>query len=279
MVERDNEELTSRILEVTMAQRQDLGNLDLHVAQLSRRVLMASLVAYSLFAALCVAGALLAVRAARQRALRAEERARAARREFERRLEKVQAEAAKERKERAERRKRLLFYLNAFVRGEVRRALELEARAQESVADELDEALVAFVSRKLHERAARAALADGLAAFFGGRLKKALKLFEQGIQYATPGPLALKLRYYAGLCAYKQGDFPAAARHLGRVAASGDGESLMDDVALFRLGHANELLKHTSAARKFYRLLLDRYPKSPLVPVARAKLRSLPSGP
>ncbi len=53
----------------------------------------------------------------------------------------------------------------------------------------------------------------------------------------------------------------------------------MDDVALFRLGHANELLKHSSAARKFYRLLVDRYPKSPLAPVAKAKMRSLPSGP
>ena len=219
MPERDHEELSSRILEVTLAQRRDLQSLDIHVTQLGRRVLLASVTAYLVFSALCVVGAVLAVRAVGQKARWEQERARAVRKKLEHRLEALEAQDAKARAARQARRKHLLFFLNAFARGEVDKALELEARAQEAVADELDEALVAFVSRSLHERAARAALADGLAAFFGGRLKRAAKLFERGIRYAGQGRLALEIEYYAGLCAYKLGDFSAAARHLGRVAA------------------------------------------------------------
>ena len=187
----------------------------------------------------------------------------------------MKKERADEQKKASQRASLLTKLLDLYRRGEDQNALELLPKAESAATTPLEHAVVTEVSERLNRRAALRALASGIADCQRDKTKEALKHLLQALKYAPKGPIALQAHYYAGLCYHKRQDYRKAAMHLGSVATDPAGEDILDDAGLFRLGHAHDLLKQSQAARKYYGLLLERYPKSAFAPVAKAKLRQL----
>ncbi len=271
----DDSKKLDQVLELERAQREDLKLLDHHLVSLNKRILGANIIGFVLFALLCATAAYLVASTADKRAERRRKADVDQLVRLRRTLKQWKTEQSKTREESSARTTLLTKLMDLYHRGENEKALELLPKAEAAAHSALEHAVVAEVSRNLNRKAALAALARGISDYQRDKPKDAIKHLLQALKYAPHGSIALQAHYYAGLSYHKRQDYRKAAQHLGALATDPAGEDILDDAGLFRLGHAHDLLKQSQAARKYYGLLIERYPKSVFAPVARAKLRQL----
>ncbi len=264
-----------QILELERAQREDLKIVDQHIVQMDRRLLGANIVGFVLFALLSGLAAYLWVSAATKHC---ERRQKADAKRIKRMrlvLEQWKKDKAKKQKAEAERATLLAKLMGLYHKGEDEKALNLLPKADAAATTPLERTILNQITIGLNRRAALRSLARGISEYQKDKTKEATKHLLQVLKYCPTGPIALQAHYYAGLCYHKRQDYRKAALHLGAVATAPGGEDILDDTGLFRLGHSHDLLKQSQAAKKYYSLLLEKYPKSPFAPVAKTKLRQL----
>jgi len=262
-----------QIVDVQRTQRDDLRLLGEHVVRLGNRILAASIVSFVLFAAFCTVAAYLWVRTTTKHF--SHDLARATK-QSERLQRQIDAAAARQRRREAESRKnseRIANYFELFVSGQTDKALAMQTDAVKRGHGPLRRVVVDFVSRGLRLRSAQQEYAHGLAEIEENHNKSATKHLLSALRYAPTGPLAGKIHYRLRGTYYKTSHFRDAAEHFEAVTRQDP--AALDDSGLFRLAHAHDLLKEGPAARRYYNLLLKRFPRSEYASIVKGKLRQL----
>jgi tol-pal system protein YbgF len=113
-----------------------------------------------------------------------------------------------------------------------------------------------------------------LGQFRAGKFKEAQAAFEGFIAAHPQATLLPNATYWLGSSLYQQKQFGKAAETFGRVAATWPADAKAPDALL---AQANALLeaKDEKAAVKVLEALVEKYPTSPAVETARARLKTL----
>ncbi len=265
----------SMILQHAETQREDLKLVDMHLERLSKRVLLGSIVAYFVFAALCIVAAYLWVDistgrdSARMEAL-------------ERTLNISQEELAETRKRidennvaARERSEKIAIFFDWFLGGEHEKIIKEGRQIADIAQTPLERLVVNHINDDARKHAGFQAYAEGVYAYNSGELDEAIKSLTKAIKYEGTGPYIPALLYYLGSAHYKKADYRQATIHLEAMLQADEKKKFRDDHALFRLGHAHELLKRTAQAKVHYTNLLKSFPKSQYAGLVRSKLQQM----
>jgi len=120
------------------------------------------------------------------------------------------------------------------------------------------------------ERAYSAAYSDIAA----GRYDLARDAFREYLRYYPDTEVSDNAQYWIGECLYARGDFPGAIAEFKRVVENyPKGDKV--PAAIFKTGVSQARLKQEDDARKSFRLVIQRYPKSPEASLAKERLAGL----
>lgn len=113
-----------------------------------------------------------------------------------------------------------------------------------------------------------------LGLFRAGKFKEAQAAFEGFVAAHPQAALLPNATYWLGSSLYQQKQFGKAAETFGRVAATWPADAKAPDALL---AQANALVeaKDEKAAVKVLEVLVEKYPTSPAVETARARLKAL----
>lgn len=272
---KSSEKEISRILQYAETQREDLKMVDMHLERLSKRVLLGSIVAYLVFAALCITASYLWVDIATGR-----HSARTA--ALERTLSLSEKELAETRKRMEEnnaaagdRSEKIAIFFEWFLEGDFEKIHKEGRKIADIAQTPLERLVVGHINNEAKKHASFHAYAQGVHEFNSGEIDNAIENLTRAIKYDGTGPHISALLYYLGSAQYKKGNYRQATVHLEAMLKSDDKNRFLDDHALFRLGHAHELLKQTAQARNHYNRLLKVFPKSQYVGLVRSKLQHM----
>jgi len=107
-----------------------------------------------------------------------------------------------------------------------------------------------------------------------GRYDLARDAFRLYLKHYPDTEVSDNAQYWIGECLYATGDFQGAIAEFKRVAeVYPKGDKV--PAALFKAGVSQARLKHNEEAKKSFRLVIQRYPKSPEAALAKERLAQL----
>jgi TolA-binding protein len=257
------------------AQREELKMVDAHLEKLSRWVLLGTVVAYVLFAVLCATAAYFWVDLASGQQ---KSELRAVKRKLEvteRELDRLRKQEEKRLAEARARSERIAKHFQMYLGGNYEKVFIAHQKLSNRATTPLERLVVRHVHKEAQRHASFEAYTKGVAAYNEGKTKKALQHLQRAFKYDRTGPHLPGLRYYLGLAYYKLSQYRKATKHLEALVRSKHGKEILDAHGMFRLGHAHEMLKQDSMAKRYYNRLLKQFPKSQYTSIVKAKLRQL----
>lgn len=166
--------------------------------------------------------------------------------------------------------------LDQFARDATARTSELESQLsnlKRGISFEPPPAPAAAGTRTAVTGDARETYSQGLELFRSGRYEDASAAFQSALDEGIEPTLQDNCNYWLGECAYGSKNYRAAIDHFSKVFTFKISEK-KDDAQLM-LANCYLALRDTAGARTEYEALLKKFPASPYVAKARAKLEKL----
>lgn len=253
----------------------ELQAVDAHLLRLSRWVIAGMVIAYLLFAALCITAAYLWVdltTGQQKSQLKAVERKL---RVTDNELARLRKKTKKTSADAHTRSERIAKYFQLYLSGDFEKIFNEHQKLANQAATPLEKLVTRHVQSEAKRHASFHAYCQGVAAYNQGKTKKAVDHLESALKYDRTGPHVPALHYYLGLSYYKLSQYRKATVHLEKMIKAKSKHDVVDEHALFRLGHAHEMLKQTAMAKRHYQRLLKKFPKSQYTSIVKSKLRQL----
>lgn len=265
----------NRLLQQAENQNEDLKTVDIHIERLAQRVLMGSVVAYLVFAALCITAAYLWVDIATGQHKAETQSLKRKLSLTEKELKRTKSQTTLKRTTARERSEKIAKYFEWHLNGDYEKVFKKGQAIANLAQTPLERRVTRHVTSEAKRHASFQAYAEGVAAYNKGKTKQAIQSLKRAMKYDKTGPHITALRYYLGLAHYKQSNYRKATVYLEALLRSKNKIDVLDDHALYRLGHAHELLKQNAQAKRHYQRLLKIFPKSQYASIVKPKIKQL----